>query len=80
MTYLDLIEETLELERVRKVDLNDYTHRCRECYQEYGSHHEKCLELSKNKLENLLVFIHSRDAEWLIHKLETALKDIKGAL
>ena len=59
-------------------DLNDYKHRCRECYQEYGSHHEHCLELNKHKLETLLVFIHSKDAEWLVSKLESTLKHIKG--
>lgn len=80
MTDLGTIEETLGLERVRKFDLNDYRHRCKECYQEYGIHHDKCLELSKNKLERLLVLIYFRDSEWLIHKLETALKDIKGEL
>ena len=61
----------------RELDLNDYEHRCRECYQEYGTHHEKCLELSKHKLENLLVLIHDRDAEWLVNKLERTLKNIK---
>lgn len=59
------------------LDLNDYEHRCRECHQEYGSHHEHCLELNKHKLENLLVFIHSRDSEWLLHKLESVVKTIQ---
>lgn len=63
-----------------KLDLNDYDHRCRECHQEYGSHHDQCLELNKHKLENLLTLIHSKDSEWLIHKLESALNIIKGEL
>lgn len=59
-------------------DLNDYEHRCRECYQEYGSHHENCLYLNKYRLENLLSLIHCKDSDWLVNKLESTLKDIKG--
>ena len=61
----------------RVIDLNVYTHRCKCCYQEYGTHHKHCIELAKYQLEDLIVSIYSKDSEWLSWKLKSTLKQIE---